>query len=149
LIANAKLTRADADAVYQIDETGVDYVPQGNLKRIFFEGDFSISVIGKAHEDFREFTELYVDSVVYLTKDEYKESKKLDAKKRREMMGYTAADIDRLKEKHGVKPLTNEQLERIEQQRDWDEQYAQWKEARKEIKKQERMEKTINNIINK
>ena len=131
LIASAKLKSADAVAVYQLDDTGVDYVPQGNLKRIIFEGDLTVTVLNKSYEDFHEYTELYVDSVVYLTKDEYKASMKLGKKKRGEQAGYTYADIERLKAKYGVPPLTQQQIDRIEDQRDWDEKEELQKSIRR------------------
>lgn len=134
LFAKAKLRNANAEAVYEIDDTGVEYVPQGNLKKIIFEGDMQVQVLSMAQEDFHEYTELYVDSVVYMTKDEYKASMKLGKKKRFEQTGYTDADIDRLKLKFGVKPLSDAVMQRIEEQRDWDEQYELWKEVRKSEK---------------
>ena len=129
LILKAKLNRVHGDALYSYDETTEDYVPQGNLKHIIFDGDCDISMGGvlSAREVFNEYTEIYVDSVAYLTRDEYREWKRLPRKERDKLTGYTDADIDRLRQKLGVKPLSAEQLEHIEDQRDWDEQYEQWK----------------------
>lgn len=131
LLVKAKLNRVHADALYTYDETTEDYVPQGNLKRMTFDGSIDLSSLAvggrSVREVFTEHTEIYIDSVAYLTRDEYRAAKKLTRQQRDEMAGYTDADIDRLKLKLGVPPLSGEQLERIEDQRDWDEQYEQWK----------------------
>ena len=142
LILKVHLAHVDADAVYQLDDTAVEYVPQGNLKQIIFEGDITVDGLGGnsgaeggsskgVRETFHERTELYVDSVVYLTKSEYRADKKITLKERRERLGYTMADIERLKEKLGVPPLTAEQYQRMEAQRDWDDEYELWKETEK------------------
>ena len=125
----ARLSNVQADAVYQLEE-GIDYVPQGNLKRIVFEGNIDMTMLGnKAHDVYNERTELYVDSVVYMTKDQFRADKKLSLQERRERAGYTDADIDRLKQKLGVPPLSEEIRQRIEDQRDWDDEYEQWRET--------------------
>ena len=134
LVVKAQLNRAHAKGVYWYDETTENYVPQGNLKHIVFDGYIEISspsIGGKAgREVFNEYTELYVDSVAYLTRDEYKADKRISLADHRQRCGYTDSDIDRLKQKHNVPPLTAAQLMRIEEQRDWDEQYEQWKQKR-------------------
>ena len=138
LIAKAHLSKVNAKAVYRLEDEEIQYVPQGDLKHIVFEGDAVISLFGKtAREDFHEYTELYVDSVAYLTQAEYKADKKLSLKNRQARSGYTDADIDRLKRKHGVPPLTAEQLKRIEDQRDWDDAYEHWKATDRKVKKQQ------------
>ena len=148
LILKAHLAHVDAKAVYRLEDTAVEYVPQGNLKHIIFEGDISIETMGANkneetgamkgfREVFHEITELYVDSVAYLTKAEYRADKKTTVDERRQRTGYTIADIDRLKQKLGVPPLSAEQQQRIEAQRDWDDEYEQWKEI-------EKIKKTIN-----
>jgi hypothetical protein len=129
LILKARISNVVADAVYSVDDD-IDYVPQGNLKTATFEGDMDMNGgVGTAslHEIFHETTELYIDSVVYMTRDEYRADKKLSAKERRARSGYTEADIDRMKAKFGVAPLTDEQRRRIEEQQDWDEMLEQWK----------------------
>jgi len=129
LVLKARLSNVQADAVYQLEE-GIDYVPQGNLKRIVFEGNIDMTMLGnKAHDVYNERTELYVDSVVYMTKDQFRADKKLSLQERRERAGYTDADIDRLKQKLGVPPLSEEIRQRIEDQRDWDDEYEQWRET--------------------
>lgn len=129
LVLKARLSNVQADAVYQLEE-GIDYVPQGNLKRIVFEGNIDMTMLGnKAHDVYNERTELYVDSVVYMTKDQFRADKKLSLQERRERAGYTDADIDRLKQKLGVPPLSEEIRQRIEEQRDWDDEYEQWRET--------------------
>lgn len=133
IIASARLKNVHANAVYQLEDEVVEYVPQGNLKRIIFDGDCDMKVLG-SKEVFHENTELYVDSVVYMTKDEYKASKRQPKKRRLEATGYTLQDIDRLKQKLGVPPLSNAVLEKIEEQRDWDDQYEQWKLTDKTMK---------------
>ena len=70
--------------------------------------------------------DFFIDSVAYLTRDEYKADKKLSLKQRRERVGYTLADIDRLAQKLGVPPVTAEQRQRIEDQLDWDDEFEQW-----------------------
>jgi len=128
LLAKARLSNVQANAVYQIEE-GIDYVPQGNLKRVVFDGHLDLSLLaGKAREVFNERTELYVDSVVYMTKAEFRADKRLTMQERRERAGYTDADIDRLKLKLGVPPLSEKIRQRIEEQRDWDDQYELWRE---------------------
>jgi hypothetical protein len=127
------------NALYWYDETSEEYVPQGNLKRVFFDGDIDMntSMAGKSvREVFNEHTEIYVDSVAYLTRDEYRADKKTTLKERRERCGFTDADIDRLKQKLGVPPLSAEQLQRIEDQRDWDDEYEQWKQTRSKTDKE-------------
>ena len=139
LLIKARLNRAHANALYWYDETSEEYVPQGNLKRVFFDGDIDMntSMAGKSvREVFNEHTEIYVDSVAYLTRDEYRADKKTTLKERRERCGFTDADIDRLKQKLGVPPLTAEQLQRIEDQRDWDDEYEQWKQTRSKTDKE-------------
>ena len=132
IIAKAKLTNVMADAVYQMEE-GIDYVPQGNLKRIVFDGNVNLNLLmGQAREIFNEHTEIYVDSVVYMTKDQFRADKRLNMQERRERAGYTDADIDRLKQKLGVPPLSVEVKQRIEDQRDWDDEYELWKKTREE-----------------
>lgn len=137
LLVNGHLSHVNTDAVYRLDSTGVDYVPQGNLKKIIFDGDFDVHasvysldehVVGHQHMEF------YVDSVAYLTRDEYKADKKLSLKQRRERVGYTMADIDRLAQKLGVPPVTAEQRQRIEDQLDWDDEFAQWLKTDKKAK---------------
>ena len=131
LIVKAKMSNVQANAVYQLEE-GIDYVPQGNLKRIVFDGSLDLNLLaGKAREIFNERTEFYVDSVVYMTKDQFRADKRLTMKERRERAGYTDADIDRLKLKLGVPPLSDEIKQRIEDQRDWDDEYELWKKTRK------------------
>lgn len=126
LILKAHLSNVQADAHYWYDETSEDYVPQGNLLRANFDGRIDMYAMG-AHEVFNEYTELYIDSVAYFTRDEYKAEKKFSAKERRERRGLTDADIDRMKQKLGVPPLSAKVLNRIEEQRDWDEEYELWK----------------------
>ena len=140
IIVKGHMSHVDAEAVYRLDDNDMTYVPQGHLKRIVFEGDFVISTPLSARisngnssvtglnmrEDFHERTEIYVDSVVYMTRDEFRADKALTAKERRERSGYVEADIDRLKQKHQVPPLTDRQLQRIEDQRDWDDEFEHW-----------------------
>jgi hypothetical protein len=137
LILSAKLTNVMADAVYRMEDNDIRYVPQGDLKYIVFEGDISMEVHGstKANlETFHERTEFYVDSVIYMTKTEYKADKKLTTQQRAEKTHYSVKDIDRLKQKLNVPPLSRRQRVRIEEQRDWEDQYAQMKEADKTTK---------------
>ncbi|MBR6997786.1 MAG: hypothetical protein IKI19_03165 [Prevotella sp.] len=135
LIIKAHLSHIDAEAVYQMDDDdAVDYVPQGSLKHVTFEGDLDISMGSNNREVFHERTELYVDSVVYMTKDEWKADKRIGKEERRKRAGYAIADIDRLKKKLGVPPLTAKQLERIEDQRDWDDEYEQWRQTDRKVK---------------
>jgi hypothetical protein len=75
--------------------------------------------------------EIYVDSVAYMTRDEYRADKSLSKKERRERSGYKEADIDRLQKKLGVPPLSAAQRERMEQQRDWDDEFEQWEKTSK------------------
>ncbi len=126
LVVKAHLSNVKANAVYWYDEGSEEYVPQGNLRSITFEGSVDLTGLG-AHDIYNEYTELYVDSVAYFTRDEYRADKKTSVKERRERCGYTDADIDRLKLKLGVPPLSAEVLRRIEEQRDWDEEYELWK----------------------
>ena len=79
-------------------------------------------------------TNFYVDSVVYMTKDEYKADKKLSWGERRERSGYTEADIDRLKQKLNVPPLSAEVRQRMEDQLDWEDAQAQWEQLDKVLK---------------
>jgi hypothetical protein len=135
LVAKGHLSKVNAKAVYRLEDEEIQYVPQGDLKHIVFEGKGVLTLFGKkAREDFHERTELYVDSVAYLTKAEYKADKKLSLRRRRARSGYTDADIDRLKQKHGVPPLTAQQLKRIEDQRDWDDAYEHWKATNRKAK---------------
>ena len=128
LLVKARLSNVQANAVYQTEE-GIDYVPQGNLKRIVFDGNIDLSFLaGKAREVFNERTEIYVDSVVYMTKDQFRADKRLTMQERCERAGYTDADIDRLKLKLGVPPLSDGIRQRIEEQRDWDDQFELWRE---------------------
>ena len=124
----ARLNRADADALYWYDETTEDYVPQGQLKKMVFDGDIALTVSmgGKnVRNVYIEHTEIYVDSVAYFTREEYK-AEKSTVKERRKRCGYTQDDIDRLKRKLGVPPLSAETLQRIEDQRDWEDEYELW-----------------------
>lgn len=137
LILSGKLRNVMADAVYRMESNDITYVPQGDLKHIVFEGDVTLEVntttIGNI-ETFRERTEFYVDSVVYMTEKEYKADKKLTTQQRMEKTHYSGKDIDRLKQKHNVPPLSARQQARIEEQRDWEDQYEQMKEADKASK---------------
>lgn len=135
LLVKAKLSNVQADAVYQLEE-GIDYVPQGNLKRVVFDGSIDLNLLaGTAREVFKERTELYVDSVVYMTKAQFRADKRLTMEERRKQAGYTDADIDRLKQKLGVPPLSAEIMQRIEDQRDWDDEYELWKEVGRQSEK--------------
>ena len=126
LIARAHMSNVKVDAHYWYDEASEDYVPQGNLKRAVFDGKIDYKVMG-LNETYDERTELYIDSVAYLTRDQYRADKKLTKEERLKRAGYTDADIDRLKQKHGVPQLTDAIRQRIEDQRDWDEEYELWK----------------------
>lgn len=128
LIINAWLRNVTADAVYRIDDNSIDYVPQGCLKSIAFDGDIDLNVAG-GKNTYHENTVIYVDSVVYMSRDEYRADRRLNNQQRRELSGYTMADIDRLRQKYGVPPLTDEQRRLIEEQRDWDDMYEQWKNS--------------------
>lgn len=128
LIINAHLRNVMADAVYNIEDNSIDYVPQGCLKNVAFDGDIDMTVAGSRNV-YHENTIIYVDSVVYMTHDEYRAANRLSKQEQRERSGYTAADIDRLRTKYGVPPLTAEQRRRIEEQQDWDEMYEQWRES--------------------
>lgn len=130
LIVKAHLSNVQADATYWYDDESRDYVPQGQLKRIFFDGRIDATIMGM-RQIYNQHTELYVDSVAYFTHDEYKQENKTTLKQRQKRLGYTDADIDRLKQKLGVKPLGPEVLQRIENQRDWEEEYNLWKETDK------------------
>ena len=44
----------------------------------------------------------------------------------RKVERYTQIGIDALKQKLGVAPLPAAVMQRMEEQRDWDEQYEQW-----------------------
>jgi len=132
LILKARLSNVQADALYWYDDESEDYVPQGQLKRITFDGDIDLTVMG-SHDVYTEHTELYVDSVAYFTYDEYKADKKQQRKDRE----YTEADIDRMKKKLGIPPLSAEVLQRIEEQRDWEEDYELWKETHLDEKKKD------------
>lgn len=137
LFLSAKLTNVVADATYRMEDNDIRYVPQGDLKHIVFEGDVTMEVHAtrKANaETFHERTEFYVDSVVYLTGSEYKADQKLSTKERMAKTHYSGKDIDRLKRKYNVPPLTRRQLARIDEQRDWEDEYAQMKEADKATK---------------
>lgn len=128
ILVNAKLRNVVADAIYNIEDNDIDYVPQGNLRSVAFEGDIDMTIAG-SRDVYHENTIIYVDSVVYMTRDEYRVANRLSRQQQRERSGYTAADIDRLRTKYGVPPLTAEQRRRIEEQQDWDEMYEQWKET--------------------
>ncbi len=140
LIMKAHMSHVDAHAVYRLDDADISYVPQGNLKHAVFEGDIvieSMSLPGRSRdgagsgrgnltEMFHECTELYVDSVVYMTRDDYRADQRLTARQRAERSGYTQADIERLRQKLGAPPLTEAQRQRIEDQYDWDDQMELW-----------------------
>ena len=130
LIAKARLTNVRAEAAYRIEDNDIDYVPQGQLKHISFDSDFNAYIYGENafRYVYHEYNEFYVDSVVYMTKDEYKADRKLSEDERREHSGYREADIDRLKAKLGVPPLSAEVRQRIEDQRDWEDAQAQWEQ---------------------
>lgn len=146
LILKARLSNVLADAVYRLDDNEVSYVPQGNLKRVVFDGDIVLESPmtvaddnvtgdkGPTREVFREHTEIYVDSVVYMTRDEYRAVKKQSMDRQRQQSGYTVSDIDRLRQKLGVPPLSAEQKNKIEDQRDWDDQYELWKKTEQKLK---------------
>ena len=163
LIIKAHLSHVDAEAIYDLEDNDVTYVPQGKLKRVVFEGDLIISSPMKTkvndgsivlsssakgkksegdgsiegsnmREEFHERTEIYVDRVVYMTRDEYRADKSLSKKERNERSGYKEADIDRLKKKLGVPPMSAAQQELIEQQRDWDDEFEQWEKTSKNKK---------------
>lgn len=136
LIAKASLRNVHADAVYQINDNEIDYVPQGQLKRISFDGDVDAYLYGENayRAVYHEHNDFYVDSVVYMTKDEYKADKKLSWGERRERSGYTEADIDRLKQKLNVPPLSAEVRQRMEDQLDWEDAQAQWEQLDKVLK---------------
>lgn len=134
LLLRVRLSNVKAKADYWYDEVSENYTPQGNLKYISFDGKIDMKMMG-SHEVFNEFTELYIDSVAYYTRDEYRADKKTPKKERLAKTGYTDADIDRLKAKLGVKPLSDAVLQRIEDQRDWDEEYELWKETNNKNKK--------------
>ena len=133
LVLRGHLSNVHANAVYRIDDFDTDYVPQGNLKEVKFDGNIDMT-IGSARFIYRELTELYVDSVVYMTRDEYRAANRLSKKEQRAQSGYTAADIDRLRDKYGVAPLTETQRRRIELQQDWDDMYEQWRKTRNKEK---------------
>lgn len=156
LLAKIHLSHVDAHAVYRLEDTDVDYVPQGNLKYISFEGDMDGTLYpfvpvssdesgktGAIRSVYHVRTEFYVDSVAYLSHSDYKASQRLTSKEWREQCGYTAADIDRLKQKLGVEPLSTKVLQRIEDQRDWDDEFAQWRKVNKTMKAAEKAGKKI------
>ena len=122
LVLKARLSNVQADALYWYDDDSEDYVPQGQLKKIVFDGNIDLKIMG-THEVFNEHTELYIDSVAYFTYNEYR----ADKKQRNSQTELTDADIDRLKQKLGVPPLSAGIVKRIEEQRDWDEDYELWK----------------------
>lgn len=137
LVVKARLSNVRANAVYRLGDTDTEYVPQGQLKHIDFDGDFVVdmTVMGmQSKEDFHEHTELYVDSVAYLTRSEYKADRKTSLKERCARSGYTKADIDRLKLKLGVPPLSEDIRQRINEQRDWDDAYELWLKTRRKNK---------------
>ena len=147
LLAKVHLSHVDAHAVYRLEDTAVDYVPQGNLKYISFEGDMDASLYsfiplspdesgksGALRMRYHDRTEFYVDSVVYMTRSEYNADRRLTSQDRRQRCGYTASDIDRLKQKLGVPPLTSAVLQRIEDQRDWDDEFSQWRQVDRRMK---------------
>lgn len=134
LIIRGRLSNAFAKAVYNLDDIDDNYVPQGYLKRIIFDGDIDIEMSKDVRDIYHEHTELYIDSVSYLTKEEYKADKKIPKAERAKRHGYTLEDIDRLKKKHGVAPLSAEIYQRIEDQRDWEDDFEQMKEADKRRK---------------
>lgn len=135
LIVKAHLAHVDAEAVYRIDDNDVDYVPQGNLKNIVFEGDIDLWLGNNTHEIFHERTEIYVDSVAYMSRSEYSADKRLSHAERVKRSGYTDADIDRLRRKYGVPPLTDSQRQRIEEQLDWDDAFEHWRQVKRKDKK--------------
>ena len=149
LFIRGHLSHVDAKAVYRLDDADMQYVPQGNLKTITFSGNVTIEMgQGNISEVFREFTELYIDSVAYLTKDEYKADRKQSKEEQLKRCGYTEKDIDRLKQKLGVPPLTAEQKERIEDQRDWEDDYELMMQADKRKKALTKAgEKVLNNPV--
>lgn len=127
LYLRGHLSHVDAEAVYRMDSAATDYVPQGQLKRIVFDGLWTLdmSAFGlDTQADYHEHMEFYVDSAAYMTRDEYRASRKVSARARRE--GYTRADIDRLMQKLDVPPLTARQRQLIEDRRDWEEAFEQW-----------------------
>lgn len=129
VILKAHLSTVMADAVYRIDDNDISYVPQGNLKSAKFNGNIDMTTAGM-RVVYHEQTELYIDSVVYMSRNEYREANRLSKREQRERSGYTAADIDRLRVKYGVPPLSDEQKRRIEEQQDWDDMYEQWQTTR-------------------
>ena len=147
VLANVHFSRIDAHAVYRLDDAAIDYVPQGNLKHISFEGDIDGALYPQirvsADESgrsaamrflYHDRTEFWVDSAVYLSRADYNASRRLTAQQQRDRSGYTAADIDRLKAKLGVPPLSADVLQRIEDQRDWDDEFAQWRRVDRRMK---------------
>ena len=106
------------------------------IKRISFDGDVDAYLYGENayRAVYHEHNDFYVDSVVYMTKDEYKADKKLSWGERRERSGYTEADIDRLKQKLNVPPLGAEVRQRMEDQLDWEDAQAQWEQLDKVLK---------------
>ena len=154
LIVKARLSHVDTEAIYRIDDNDVSYVPQGNLKRVLFEGDITLdSPIsgsmptstttsdsrGPIKERFHERTEIYVDSVVYMTRDEYRAMRRQSLDTQRAHSGYTIDDIDRLRTKLGVPPLTSQQQERIDAQRDWDDEYELWLKTERKLQKSNKL----------
>lgn len=152
LIVKGHLSHVVADAVYDMDDVAVDYVPQGNLRSVVFDGDVVIATTVSAsverhgdtvsgarlREEFHEHTEIYVDSVVYMTRDEYRADRQLTVAERRRRSGYTDADIDRLRLKLGVPPLSDAQRKRIEDQRDWDDMMEHWTRTKNIIENQQK-----------
>jgi len=134
IIIRARLSNVFAKAVYRLDDVDDNYVPQGYLKHIVFDGDIDVEMSKDIRDIYHEHTELYIDSVAYLTKEEYKADKKISKAERTKRHGYTAKDIDRLKEKLGVAPLSAEIYQRIEDQRDWEDDFEQMREADKRKK---------------
>lgn len=158
LILKAHLSHVDAEAVYRLDDADQLYVPQGALKHISFEGDIHMQSPLAADlrlpddedsdqrgmtEDFHERTEFFVDTVVYLTRDQYRAEKKLSLKERCERLGYTRDDIDRVKLKLGVPPLSAAVMARIEEQQDWDDAYNHWVQSRQKARAIQKAAKAV------
>jgi hypothetical protein len=129
LLLRAHLSTVNAEAVYRIDDNDIDYVPQGNLKQVKFNGRIDMSMAGVRYV-YDESTEIYIDSVVYMTHDEYRAANRMSKQLQRAASGYTTADIDRLRQKYDVPALTDKQRRRIEEQQDWDDMYEQWLRTR-------------------
>lgn len=133
LIMKAHLSTVNADAVYRIDDNDIDYVPQGNLKQVKFDGNIDMSLEGMRCV-YREVTDIYIDSVAYMTRDEYRAANRASKQQQRKQSGYTVSDIDRLRHKYGVPDLTDKQKRRIEEQQDWDDMYEQWLKTKSQKK---------------